>query len=115
MQCWVCGAPANGVCRFCGRAVCRADAKKHAFVLEVYESGGTHFGLAVEDAIHCGVCKPRPDPVRMDFLDEAAAASSDGDEQHRQGVTAGTGNGRAAAQAGERSRPRRGKEVKRTS
>jgi len=42
-------------------------------VLEVYESGGTHFGLAVEDAIHCGVCKPKPDPVRMEFLDEAAA------------------------------------------
>jgi hypothetical protein len=38
-------------------------------VLEVYESGGTHFGLAVEDAIHCGVCKPKPDPVRMEFLD----------------------------------------------
>jgi hypothetical protein len=53
--------------------VCRNDARIHPFVLEVYESGGTHFGLAVEDAIHCGVCKPKPDPVRMEFLDEAAA------------------------------------------
>jgi hypothetical protein len=53
--------------------VCRADARIHPFVLEVYESGGTHYGLAVEDAIHCGVCKPKPDPVRMEFLDESPA------------------------------------------
>jgi hypothetical protein len=54
--------------------VCRNDSRVHPFVLEVYESRGTHYGLAVEDAIHCGVCKPKPDPVRMDFLDEAATA-----------------------------------------
>jgi hypothetical protein len=53
--------------------VCRDDARIHPFVLEVYESGGTHYGLAVEDAIHCGVCKPKPDPVRMEFLDEERA------------------------------------------
>ena len=73
MQCWICAAPASASCRFCGRAVCRNDARIHPFVLEVYESGGTHYGLAVEDAIHCGVCKPKPDPVRMEFLDEAPA------------------------------------------
>lgn len=76
MQCWICGAPANGVCRFCGRAVCRSDAKKHVYVLEIYESGGTHYGLTVEDALHCGVCKPKPDPIRMEFLDDGAAAST---------------------------------------
>jgi hypothetical protein len=37
---------------------------------EVYESGGSLYGLAVEDAIHCGVCKPKPEPVPMDFLEE---------------------------------------------
>jgi hypothetical protein len=73
MQCWICAAPANAICRFCGRAVCRNDARIHPFVLEVYESGGTHYGLAVEDSIHCGVCKPKPDPVKMEFLDEAPA------------------------------------------
>jgi hypothetical protein len=71
MQCWICASPASASCRFCGRAVCRDDARIHPFVLEVYESGGSHYGLAVEDAIHCGICKPKPDPVRMDFLDEA--------------------------------------------
>lgn len=70
MQCWICAAPANGTCRFCGRAVCRQDAKLHSFVLEVYPADGTLYGLAVEDALYCGVCKPRPEPVRMEFLDE---------------------------------------------
>jgi hypothetical protein len=73
VQCWICAAPASASCRFCGRAVCRNDARIHPFVLEVYEAGGTHYGLAVEDAIHCGVCKPKPDPVRMEFLDEKPA------------------------------------------
>ena len=68
MQCWICAAPANGTCRFCGRAVCRQDAKFQAFVLEVYPADGTLYGLAVEDALYCGVCKPRPEPVRMEFL-----------------------------------------------
>jgi hypothetical protein len=78
------------VCRFCGRAICRSDAKKHVFVLEVYESADTHYGLAVEDALHCGVCKPKPDPVLMDFLDEpprAAGGAGNGDERHNARVS----------------------------
>ena len=77
MQCWICAAPANGTCRFCGRAVCRQDAKLHPFVLEVYPSDGTLYGLAVEDALHCGVCKPKPGPVRMEFLAEHQSEKSD--------------------------------------
>jgi hypothetical protein len=45
-------------------------------VLEVYPADGTLYGLAVEDALYCGVCKPRPEPVRMDFLDERREAVS---------------------------------------
>ena len=52
MQCWICASPANGTCRFCGRAVCREDAKTHPFVLEVYPSNGNLYGLEVEDARH---------------------------------------------------------------
>jgi hypothetical protein len=72
MQCWICAAPASGTCRFCGRAVCRQDAKLQAFVLEVYPADGTLYGLAVEDALYCGVCKPKSEPVRMEFLDQGA-------------------------------------------
>ena len=38
-------------------------------MLEVYPADGTLYGLAVEDALYCGVCKPKAEPVRMDFLD----------------------------------------------
>ena len=68
MNCWVCGGPANGVCRFCGRAICRQDAETKAFVLEVYQSNSRLLGLAVGDALYCGVCEPKPEPVAMDFL-----------------------------------------------
>ena len=111
MQCWVCGGPASGVCRFCGRAVCRSDAKKHVFVLEVYESSGTHYGLAVEDALHCGVCKPKPDPVLMDFLDEPARASDEGgmrDERHSAQVSSVTAEPAARSNAGGTKAAKRG-------
>ncbi len=68
MQCWICASPANAVCRFCGRAVCKEDAKTMPFVLEVYPAKGTLLGLGVEDAVYCGVCKPRSEPVQMEFL-----------------------------------------------
>jgi hypothetical protein len=85
MQCWICASPANGTCRFCGRAVCREDAKTQPFVLEVYPSDGALYGLAVEDALHCGVCKPRPEPVLMDFL--ASPKTPKSDKRHRPSVT----------------------------
>jgi hypothetical protein len=69
MQCWVCASPANGTCRFCGRAVCKEDAKTRAFVLEVYPADGSLLGLAVEDALYCGICTPKGEPVAMDFLE----------------------------------------------
>ncbi|HEV3095866.1 MAG TPA: hypothetical protein VG104_01855 [Candidatus Dormibacteraeota bacterium] len=49
--------------------MCRDDAKNHVFVLEVYPADGALYGLAVEDALYCGVCKPKAEPVRMDFLE----------------------------------------------
>jgi hypothetical protein len=69
VNCWVCGSPATGTCRFCGRGICRDDAKTKPFVFEVYTAGGGLYGLATEEALHCGVCEPRAEPVKMDFLD----------------------------------------------
>ena len=68
MRCWVCGAAAEGVCRFCGRGVCKTHARTRPFVFEAWEQQGTLRGLAVEDALHCGVCKVRPDPTDLEFL-----------------------------------------------
>lgn len=68
MRCWVCGADAEGICRFCGRAVCKTHARTKAFLFDTWDDGGHLRALGIEDAIHCGVCKLRPDPVDADFL-----------------------------------------------
>ena len=68
MRCWICGTDANGVCRFCGRAVCKPHAKTRPFLFEAWETADGLRGLAVEDALHCGVCRTRRDPVTLDFL-----------------------------------------------
>lgn len=68
MRCWVCGAAAEGMCRFCGRGVCKAHARTRAYLFEAWENDGHLQGLAVADALHCGVCKVRDEPVSLDFL-----------------------------------------------
>jgi hypothetical protein len=68
MRCWVGGEEAEGVCRFCGRAVCKQHARTRAFLFEAWDDGGHLRALAVEDALWCGVCKVRPDPIDADFL-----------------------------------------------
>ena len=69
MNCWVCNLPGNAICRFCGRAVCKDHARTMPYLLEAFPVKGELHGLAVNDVIHCGVCRPRPDPVRLDFLE----------------------------------------------
>lgn len=68
MRCWVCGGTAEGVCRFCGRAVCKQHARTKPFLFEAWERDGALVGLAVEDALHCGVCRVHAEPVPLDFL-----------------------------------------------
>ena len=68
MRCWICGGDAEGVCRFCGRAICKTHARTKAFLFDTWEDAGHLRALAVEDALHCGVCQPKPDPVNADFL-----------------------------------------------
>src|SRR5207237_5458718 len=71
MACWQCERTALAACRFCGRGTCREHAKNHPFVLELFK-GSRHQtirALVVEDAIHCGVCRPRGEPVDMPELE----------------------------------------------
>lgn len=70
MECWHCERPAHAICRFCGRAVCRAHVQELPFVLEIYRGRAGHpRALVVADAIWCGVCKPEEDPVDLPNLD----------------------------------------------
>lgn len=68
MDCWHCRRTAVGCCRFCGRAVCENHAKTRPYILELIENRDPVRALVVEDALHCGACHPRPDPVNLPEL-----------------------------------------------
>jgi len=71
VNCWVCRKSALGVCRFCGRGVCQDHARFLPYILQLYTSRATATpkALVVDDALHCGVCAPRPDPVELNELE----------------------------------------------
>lgn len=71
MDCWTCERTALGACRFCGRGTCREHAKTQPFLVDVFR-GNKHQtlrALVVEDALHCGVCRPRGEPVDLPELE----------------------------------------------
>jgi hypothetical protein len=65
----VCGAAAEATCRFCGRAICKAHARTQAYLFAAWPTPGGLRGLGIEDAVWCGVCHPRPDPIDLEFLE----------------------------------------------
>jgi NSD Cys-His rich domain len=69
VSCWVCNLPASGICRFCGRAVCKEHARTMPYILQNFASSQGLQGLVVGDVLYCGVCRPRPEPVPLDFLE----------------------------------------------
>ena len=56
-------------CRFCGRAVCEDHVKTQPYLLELFRSNDVTKALVVEDAVYCGACTPRPDPLELPELD----------------------------------------------
>ena len=70
MLCWFCAKAARAACRFCGRGTCEDHARFGPFLLEVYRSTARERteALVVEDAVQCGTCKPRSQPVPMPEL-----------------------------------------------
>ena len=69
MNCWHCDRPAHGSCRFCGRGVCREHAQTLPHIEVMYrDDRGIHKALVVADALWCGVCQPKEDPVELPQL-----------------------------------------------
>jgi hypothetical protein len=69
MDCWHCRKTAVGACRFCGRGLCEDHVETHPFILELYRSADdVPKVLVVEDALFCGACTPRPDPIDLPEL-----------------------------------------------
>jgi hypothetical protein len=69
VDCWQCRRTALGTCRFCGRGVCEDHADEKPFIMVLFRGQGPTRALVVEDALHCGVCTPRPDPIDLPELD----------------------------------------------
>ena len=70
MKCWTCGKDANGVCQFCGRAVCKEHAKEMPFILTVYDHDeDVPKAIVVSNTLWCGICKPQPSPIEMPEID----------------------------------------------
>jgi hypothetical protein len=69
VDCWTCHRTAVGSCRFCGRGICEDHVKERPFILDLFRVDGPMRALVVEDALFCGTCTPRPDPVDLPELD----------------------------------------------
>jgi hypothetical protein len=71
MDCWVCKRTALAVCRFCGRGICEEHARFQPYVQSLFTpaAGKRVRALVVEDALYCGVCKPRPEPIDVPELE----------------------------------------------
>lgn len=70
MNCWHCERPAHGTCQFCGRAICKDHVKTLPNILEIYKDGqGKYKAIVVGDALYCGICNPKEDPVDLPQLE----------------------------------------------
>jgi len=66
MECWHCERPAHAACKFCGRAVCKTDAKEMPYIIHAYRTSTDEYkAIAVAGAIWCGKCKPQQDPITL--------------------------------------------------
>jgi len=69
MICCICNEPASGVCRFCGRALCKEHFKQKPIFLTIYVAAdNVPKAIAVGDVLFCGKCKPQPSPINMPEL-----------------------------------------------
>jgi hypothetical protein len=69
MDCWHCRRTAVGTCRFCGRGICENHVQERPFILNVLQRDAPTRAIVVEDALACGACHPRANPVELPELD----------------------------------------------
>ncbi len=70
MQCFHCDQASRGVCRFCGRALCKDHMNKNMpYIITIFVGDqSVPKAVVVADALYCGVCKPQPEPIEMPEL-----------------------------------------------
>lgn len=66
MECSICGQPAQGICKFCGRGICTDHFKTQPYPIATYVGeGNIPKMIIVADALICGQCNPLPEPIEM--------------------------------------------------
>ena len=67
MVCYNCGEAAVGVCKFCGRGVCREHHTTTLPTMVAMYLGGkeTPKAVAVSNVLWCGECQPHHEPIEL--------------------------------------------------
>ncbi len=67
MVCHKCGEAAMGICKFCGRAVCKNHhSTSRLTMLAMYlGSNETPKAVIVTNVLWCGTCHPQPEPIAV--------------------------------------------------
>lgn len=69
MNCIHCNRTAHAACKFCGRAVCKDHIETYPYIVSLYSGEDeVQKAIVVPDAVYCGVCKPREQPVPLPEL-----------------------------------------------
>lgn len=69
MNCFHCDRSAHAACRFCGRAVCKEHIQTAPYIMGLYEGeGAVQKAIVVPDAVWCGACNPRDEPIPLPDL-----------------------------------------------
>jgi hypothetical protein len=67
MNCFECNRPAHGICKFCGRGVCKDHLQERVHIVSVFNGENEKAkALVTKGALYCGKCKPVGDPVDLD-------------------------------------------------
>jgi hypothetical protein len=69
MNCIHCDLAAHAVCRFCGRAVCQDHITESPYIISLYMGEEkVQKAIVIPDAVYCGICNPRGQPVPLPEL-----------------------------------------------
>lgn len=66
MNCWECNRPAHGVCKFCGRAVCKDHVQEKLHIISVFGEEKKEKALVTQKVLFCGKCKPVGEPILLE-------------------------------------------------
>lgn len=69
MNCFHCDRSAHAACQFCGRAVCKEHIQTAPYIMGLYVGEkNVQKAIVVPDAVWCGACNPREEPVALPDL-----------------------------------------------